>query len=103
MDSQLGDTVAHRLHVAEKTSFKPLDPRDHNATSRGVCQLVEPRGELRERFDTEHASNVIERLHIVKPAYLAALPDRRERQVRSSVFTGARGFAAPNRPVMSTR
>ena len=24
MDAKLGDTVAHRLYVAEKTSFKPL-------------------------------------------------------------------------------
>jgi hypothetical protein len=33
MNAKLGDTVAHRLHVAEKTSFKPLDPSDHNATN----------------------------------------------------------------------
>jgi len=98
MDAKLGDTVAHRLHVAEKTSFKPLDPRDHNATNRGVCQMVEPRGELRECSDAEHGSTVFERLHIVKPAW----PDHRERKVSSRVSAGARGFAAPNRPVVST-
>jgi hypothetical protein len=68
MDAKLGDTVAHRLNVAEKTSFKPLDPSDHNATNRGICQMVEPGGELRECFDAEHRANVIERLHIVKLA-----------------------------------
>ena len=36
MDEKLGDTVSHRLNVAEKTSFKPLDPSDHNATNRTV-------------------------------------------------------------------
>ena len=78
MDAKLGDAVAHRLHVAEQTSFKPFDPRDHNATNRGVCQMVEPRGELRERFDAEHGVNVIERLHSVKPAWL----DSRERKLQ---------------------
>jgi len=33
MDAKLGDTVAYRFNVAEKTSFKPLDPRDQNATN----------------------------------------------------------------------
>ena len=66
MDAKLGDAVAHRLHVAEQTSFKPLDPRDHNATNRGVSQVVKPSGELRERFDGEHGGNVIDRLHFVK-------------------------------------
>jgi len=68
MDAKLGYTVAHRLHVAKKTSFKPLDPSDHNATNRGISQMVEPRGELWECFDAEHRGNVIDRLHIVKPA-----------------------------------
>jgi hypothetical protein len=47
MDAKLGDAIAHRLHVAEQTAFKSLDPRNHNATNRGVCHVVEPRGELR--------------------------------------------------------
>jgi hypothetical protein len=54
MDAKLRDAVAHWLYVAEQTSFKPLNPRNHNATNRGVCHVVEPRGELRERFDAEH-------------------------------------------------
>jgi hypothetical protein len=54
MDAKLGDAVAHRLHVTEKTSFKPLDPRNHDAPNRGVCQLVEPSGELGECLDAEH-------------------------------------------------
>jgi len=86
MDSKLGDTVAHRLHVAEKTSFKPLDPRDHNATNRGVCKLVKPRGEFRERFDAEHVSSVIERLHIVKPE---SCPTRCERSNRPTAANRA--------------
>ncbi len=98
MNSKLGDTVAHWLYVAEKTSLKPLDPSDHNTTNRGVRQLAEPSGELRERFDAEHVRNVIERLRIVKPALL----DRSERKVRSRFFAGARSFVAPNRPVVST-
>jgi hypothetical protein len=48
MDAKLGDAVAHRLHVTEQTAFEPLDPGDHDATNRGVCQIVEPSGELRE-------------------------------------------------------
>ncbi len=68
MDAKLGHAVTHRLYVAEQTSVKPLDPSDHNATNRGVCQTVEPRGEPRECFDAEHGINVIERLHIVKTA-----------------------------------
>jgi hypothetical protein len=31
VDAKLRDTFAHRFHVAEKSSFKPLDPSDHNA------------------------------------------------------------------------
>ena len=99
MDAKLGDTVAHRLNVAEKTSFKPLDPCDHNAANRGICQMVEPRGELRECFDAEHRGNVIVRLHFVKPAW----PYRRERKFSSRVSACARGFVATNRPVGSTR
>ncbi len=66
MDAKLGDTAAHRLHVTEKTSFKPFDPSDHYTTNRGVCQSVKPRLELRKRFDGDHGVNVIERLHLVK-------------------------------------
>ncbi len=73
MDAQLGDTVAHRLDIAKQTAFKSLDSRDDNAANRGVCQLVEPRCELRERFDAEHGVNVIERLQTVK---LDRVPDR---------------------------
>jgi hypothetical protein len=86
MDAKLGDTVAHRLNVAEKTSLKPLDPRNHNASNRGVCQMVEPRGELWECFDAEPGGNVVDRLHIVK------LPCER------SVLTTWRGFKAPGAP-----
>ena len=57
MNPELGDTVAHRLNVAEKTSFKPLDPRDHNATNRGIRQVVDPSAELWECFDAEHSGN----------------------------------------------
>ena len=66
MDAKLGDAVAHRLRVTEQTSFKPLDPSDHNAANRGVFETVEPRGELRKCFDAENGNNVIERLHSVK-------------------------------------
>ena len=69
MDAKLGDTVGHRLYVAEKTSFKPLDPRDHNATNGGVCHMVEPSCELRKCLHAQHGVNVIERLHSVKPAW----------------------------------
>jgi hypothetical protein len=51
VDSELGDTVAHRFTVAKKRSFKPLDPGNQTTTHRGVCQMVKPRGELRECFD----------------------------------------------------
>ena len=97
MDAKLGDTVAHRFHVAKQTSFKPLDPSDHNATNRGVCQMVEPRGELRECFDTEHNRSVIERLHIVKTTYYGMSGPK----VGTRVNLGARSFAALNRPVGS--
>jgi hypothetical protein len=40
MDAKRGDAVAHRLHVTEQTAFEPLDPSDHDATNRGVCQIV---------------------------------------------------------------
>jgi len=33
MDAKLEDTVAHWLDIAEKTSFQPLDPSNHNATN----------------------------------------------------------------------
>jgi hypothetical protein len=66
MNAKLGDTVDHWFNVAEKTSLKPLDPRDHNASNRGVCHAVETFGELGERFDAEHGGNVIERLHSLK-------------------------------------
>jgi hypothetical protein len=68
MDAKLGYAAAHWLNVAEKISLKPLDPRNHNASNRGVCQMGEPRGELRERFDAEQESIVIDRLHMIKPA-----------------------------------
>lgn len=61
VDSELGHTVAHRFNVAEKTSFKSLDPGNHNTTNRGVCQMVKPRGELRECLDDEHGVTVIGR------------------------------------------
>lgn len=67
VDAEFGDTVAYRFHVAKKSSFKPLDPSNHNATNRRVFQMVEPRGELRKWLDDEHERNVIERLHLVKP------------------------------------
>jgi len=67
MDAEFGDAVAHRIHVAEKASFKPLDASDHDATNRGVCQMVQPSGELGQCFDLEPMYMVIERLHIVKP------------------------------------
>ena len=101
MDAKLGDTVAHRLHVTEKTSLKPLDPRDHNALNSSVCQVVEPRGEFRQCFDAEHGQNVVDRLHIVKP--LPPRPVSRKREVFSRVSSGASGFAAPNRPAVSKR
>ena len=67
VDAKFRDTVAYRFNVAKKSSFKPLDPSDHNATNRRVCQMVEPGGELREWLDAEHDRSVIERLHCVKP------------------------------------
>jgi hypothetical protein len=54
MDAKLGDAVADRLNVAEKTPLEPLDPNNHDAAYRGGCQLVEPGGELGERLDAEH-------------------------------------------------
>jgi hypothetical protein len=66
MNAKLGDSVAHRSNVAEKTSLKPLDLRDHNTSNRGVCHGVEPFGEIGERFGSGHGGNVIERLHSVK-------------------------------------
>jgi hypothetical protein len=96
---KFGYTVAYRFHVAKKSSFKPLDPSDHNATNRRVCQMVEPRGELREWPDAEHGHSVIERLHSVKPTW----SDCRLREIRSNVSARGRGFLAPNRPVGNTR
>ena len=87
------------LNVAEKTSFKPLDPSDHKATNRGGCQMVKPSGELRECFDTEHDITVIDRLHIVKSAW----PDRRKRKISFRVSANARGRAASKRPVGGIR
>jgi hypothetical protein len=66
VDAKLEDTFAQRFHVAKKSSFKPLDPSDHNATNRRVCQVIEPRRELRECLDAEHEFMVIDRLHHVK-------------------------------------
>jgi hypothetical protein len=81
VDAKLGDAIAHRLNVAEKTSFKPLDPRDHDAPYRGVCQMVEPRGELRKCFDAEHRRSVIERLQSIKSG-LAGQPATRDQILR---------------------
>lgn len=69
MDAKFGHAVAHRLNVSKKTSFEPLDSRDHNATYRRVRQIVEPSGELRECFDGEHRKTVIDRLQCVKLNY----------------------------------
>ena len=99
VDAKFRDTVAYRFHVAKKSSFKPLDPSDHNATNRRVCQIVEPRGELREWLDAEHDRSVIARLHTVKPT----CSDCRQREIRSNVSTRGRGFLASNRPVGNTR
>ena len=94
VDAKFGDTVSYRFHVAKKSSFKPLDPSDHNATNRHVGQLVEPRGELREWLDAYHYVIVIERLHFVK----RALSNYRRREIRSNASTHGRGFLVPNRP-----
>jgi hypothetical protein len=99
VDAKFGDTIAYRFHVAKKSSFKPLDPSDHNATNRRVCQIVEPRGELREWFDAEHDHSVIERLHSVKPTW----SDCRQRVLRSNFSARSCCFLAPNRPVGNTR
>jgi hypothetical protein len=99
VDTKFGDTVADRFHVAKKSSFKPLDPGDHNATNRRICQVVEPRSELREWLDAEHVPNVIERLHSVKPT----LSDCRQREFMSDVSARGRGFLALHRPVGSAR
>jgi hypothetical protein len=53
MDAKLADTGADRFHIAEKAPFEPLDPGNHNAPDRGVCQRVEPSGEPSERLDAE--------------------------------------------------
>jgi hypothetical protein len=98
-DAKLGDTVAHRLHFTQKTSLKPLDPSNHNASNRGVSQLAEPSGEFRECFDAERELNVFDRLHIVKPPR----PVSRNQKVFSRVSSGASGFTAPNRRAVSTR
>jgi hypothetical protein len=98
VDAKFGDTVAYRFNVAKKSSFKPLDPSDHNATNRRVCQMVEPKGELREWLDAEHKYTVIDRLHSVKPTWL----DRRQ-AFRSKVSAHGRGLPAPNRVVGNTR
>ncbi len=74
MDAKLGDTVAHRFNVAEKTSFKPLDPGNHNATNRDVGQMVKPKGELWDCLDGETDITVIDRLHTVKSK--STWPDR---------------------------
>lgn len=99
VDAKFGDTVSYRFHVAKKSSFKPLDPSDHNATNRYVGQVVEPRGELREWLDADHGRIVIDRLHFVK----RALSDCRRREMRSNGSTYGSGFLAPNRPVGNTR
>jgi len=54
VNAKLRAAVAHRFSVAQKTSFKPLDPRDHKASYSGIRQMVEPSGELRKCFDAEH-------------------------------------------------
>lgn len=79
VDAKLSDTFAHRFHVAEKPSFKPLDPSDHNAPDRRVRQMVEPGRELREGFDAEHRGIVIDRLQPVR----LDLSNRRPREVLS--------------------
>jgi hypothetical protein len=99
VDAKFGDTVAYRFHVAEKSSFKPFDPSDHNATNRRVCQLVEPRGELREWLDAEHQCIGIDRLHPIKPI----CSDCGQQQIRFKVGAHGRCCLAPNRLVESTR
>lgn len=93
VDAKFGDAVAYRFHVAKKSSFKPLDPSDHNASNRRVCQMVEPSGELREWLDSEHAPSVFERLHPVKPTR-SGCP---QREPRSIVSARGRAFLAPHR------
>lgn len=34
VDAKFGDTAAYRFHVGKKSSFKPVDPSDHNATAK---------------------------------------------------------------------
>jgi hypothetical protein len=53
MDAKFADTGADRFHIAEEAPFEPLDPGNHNAPDRGVCQRVEPSGEPSERLDAE--------------------------------------------------
>jgi len=99
MDAKFGDTVSYRFDVAKKSSFKTLDPSGHNATNRRICQIVEPKGELREWFDAEHDRTVIDRLHSVKLSW----SDCRQREIGSDINVRGRGFLAQNRPVGNTR
>ena len=99
VDAKFGDTVAYRFHIAKKSSFKSLDPSDHNAANRCICQLVKPRGELRKRLDAEHVCIVIERLHPVQPI----CSDCRQREIKTNVSEGGHGFLAPDRRVRNTR
>jgi hypothetical protein len=103
VDAKLRDTFAHRFHVAKKFSFKPLDPSEHNAADRRVCQMVEPGRELRERLDVEHQHIVIDRLQCLK----RALSDPRPREILSEAGRHDDGLLASNpaafreRPLMA--
>lgn len=92
VDAKLRDTFAHRFHVAEKPSFKPLDPSDHNAPDRRVRQMVEPGRELREGLDAEHQNIVIDRLQCRK----RVLSDRRPREILSEACMHDYGLLASN-------
>jgi hypothetical protein len=66
VNPHFGDSLAYRLDIPKKAALKTFDASNYYATHCGVCQSVEPGGELRKGLHPEHTSTVIERLHTVK-------------------------------------
>ena len=61
MDAHLRYTVSYRTNVPEQPLLEPPDASGDDTAHRGIDDMVEPAGELRERLDGNHRQIVIDR------------------------------------------
>jgi hypothetical protein len=55
VNTQLRNTLAHRLDIAQQPTFKSLDPGDDHAARGGIRQSIEPCRKSREWLYNEHS------------------------------------------------